>query len=66
MTEKDRLALFKERFKRLFFAMAQQEGRVFAEGFMIGWLAYLARYDYSVVQKLEYLEKKYGISTDDE
>ena len=65
MVEKDRQAIYRERFKRLFFAMARYESRAFAEGFMIGWLAYLARFDHSVVQKLEYLEKKYRIDSND-
>ena len=66
MEQKDRIIALKDRFKLLFLTMIEKEGRAYAEGFVIGWLVYLARYDYSVIQKLEYLEKKYGITKDDD
>ena len=64
MEQKDRIFALRDRFKLLFLTMAEKDGRAYAEGFVLGWLVYLARYDYSVIQKLKYLEEKYGISKD--
>jgi hypothetical protein len=66
MEQKDQIFALRNRFKLLFLAMAGRDGRAYAEGFVIGWLVYLARYDYSVIQKLRYLEEKYGISKDND
>lgn len=59
MSPRDRNSELRERFKKIFFAMASAEGRAYAEGFLIGWLSYLARHDHEVIQKLESLERKY-------
>ena len=66
MEQKDRIFALRDRFKLLFLTMLEKEGRAYAEGFVIGWLVYLARHDYSVIQKLKYLEEKYGISKDND
>ena len=66
MEQKDRIFALRDRFKLLFLTMAEKDGRAYAEGFVIGWLVYLARHDYSVIQKLKYLEEKYGITNKDE
>ena len=66
MEQKDRIFALRDRFKLLFLTMLEKEGRAYAEGFVIGWLVYLARYDHSVIQKLKYLEEKYGITNKDE
>jgi hypothetical protein len=62
MQQKDRTFALRDRFKLLFLTMLEKEGRAYAEGFVIGWLVYLARHDHSVIQKLKYLEEKYGIT----
>lgn len=64
MQPETHLASLKRRFTRLFFRMANNEGRAYAEGFLIGWLAYLARFDMTIIQKLNALEQKYGIDDD--
>jgi hypothetical protein len=66
MEQKDRIFALRDRFKLLFLTMLEKEGRAYAEGFVIGWLVYLARHDYSVIQKLKYLEEKYVISKDND
>lgn len=59
MVQEDRYAVIKKRFFDLFIAMATRHGIPYASGFLIGWLSYLARYDHTVIEKLENLESKY-------
>ena len=64
MTQPDRNAVLKKRFFDLFVAMATKHGIPYASGYLIGWLSYLARHDYTIMTKLSYLEKLYKIDDD--
>lgn len=64
MVQEDRYAAIKKRFFNLFIAMATHHGIPYASGFLIGWLSYLARYDHSIMLKLENLESKYNVKKD--
>jgi hypothetical protein len=62
--EESRITTLKRRFQKLFITMMAKESRAYAEGFLIGWIAYLAVHDFTVIQKLKNLEKKYSIGDD--
>ena len=64
MQPETHLASLKRRFTRLFFRMANNEGRAYAEGFLIGWLAYLASLDKTIIQQRNARQQKNGIDDD--
>lgn len=60
----DPMISLKTRFLSLFLAMYKQRGWLYTQGYFLGWLAHLARYDLSITQRLRNLEHKYGIEKD--
>lgn len=60
--QEDPIHSIKSRFFRLFLAMYTTRGWLYTQGYFLGWLAYLARYDLIVQNRLSYLEEKYGLA----
>lgn len=52
----------KTRVINVFLALAQQRGRAYAEGFILGMLARLITHDYHQLRQLERLEQDLGIA----
>ena len=61
---KDPMIQLKARFLALFLAMYKSRGWLYTQGYFLGWLAHLARFDITVQQRLDRLEKEYDIDSD--
>jgi hypothetical protein len=61
---KDPMIKLKSRFLALFLAMYKQRGALYTQGYFLGWLAHLARFDITVLQRLDRLEDQYGVDSD--
>jgi hypothetical protein len=61
---KDPIVKLKSRFLALFLAMYRQHGAFYAQGYFLGWLAYLARFDITITQRLARLEEEYSVDSD--
>ena len=61
---KDPMIKLKSRFITLFLAMYAQRGALYTQGYFLGWLAYLARYDLTITQRLDRLEEEYSVDSD--
>ena len=59
--QKDPMIQIKSRFLAVFFAMYKTRGWIYTQGYFLGWLAHLARFDIPVVQRLRHLEQQYGV-----
>jgi len=61
---KDPIVKLKSRFLALFLAMYRQHGWLYTQGYFLGWLAYLARFDLTITQRLDRLEEEYSVDRD--
>lgn len=51
----------KSRFVSLFLAMYAARGWIYTQGYFLGWLCQLARYDTVILTKLAQLEQQYHV-----